>query len=251
MASEYSGATAVIPVRNPESGDIHTIAVPSDTSLQDLHAALIPYHHSEVTNAFRLEGDEPTEAGALENTDAFREAARDAIARSGDGQVTREAGFLVGPTGKTIPVPAHDGPHMPMPVYPAEFASLHTHPDNYGPRPSDADIQDAVETKKPYYVSSQQGLFMIRPSDGKVIQVFSSPGWAQKNYIAPVSNSRRADVDSSHFAIEVTLKNGEKTYIDGGKEYPWNAMQALRKSGTKNIAVKDIKQVVAFPPNKT
>jgi hypothetical protein len=57
--------------------------------------------------------------------------------------------------------------------------SLHTHPKYAQDDPSDDDKELAKKTNQPTYVVSKRGLFMIRPRDQKVIQVFEGTDWMQ------------------------------------------------------------------------
>ena len=88
---------------------------------------------------------------------------------------------------------------------------------------------------------------MVRSSDGQVIQVFKKSDWMQ-----PKKQQPSTGVPDEHFAIEVTLKNGRKMYVDSGSgtDYPMDAMAEIRKSGVGEIAANQIKQVVSLPPKK-
>jgi hypothetical protein len=55
--------------------EVHDIEVPTNTPLADLHSALLDANYH----------DGPTEEGAEENTEKFRDAARDSWQASGSG----------------------------------------------------------------------------------------------------------------------------------------------------------------------
>ena len=167
---------ATVPVLHPESGEVHDIAVPFGTDIADLHQALSDYY----MDANR----QPTEAGALENQDSFREAARNAITQTESSGI--EHGFVVNEKGIPVPAPMGVNHSMQLTIQPGDSATFHAHPGNAslgysGKGPSPNDIQLSKDTHVPFYVSTRDGLFMVRPSDGKVIQVFDKGEWAKKN----------------------------------------------------------------------
>jgi hypothetical protein len=177
MANEnrFDSGHVVIPVLHP-SGDVHNIAVPEDTPLADLHSALAQdYAHPAI------EGQEkqPTEEGAEENRPAFREAARKAWQAAASGILKQEAGFIdyKNPLFKPEQLPVQKGAEMKIDVPNDAFATAHTHPNERQQDPSVQDIDNAKKSGKPVYVVSRQGLYMVRPSDGKVIQVFKGTDW--------------------------------------------------------------------------
>ena len=52
MADEnkFDSGHVIVPVLHPGSGDVHTIAVPEDTSLEDLHSALSDGGYEHLVN---------------------------------------------------------------------------------------------------------------------------------------------------------------------------------------------------------
>jgi hypothetical protein len=89
--SKFDSGHVIVPVKTV-SGDIHNVAVPQDASLEDFHAALSAdpnYLHPFPTA-------QPTAAGALENSEDFRnqsKAAWDAVNKGGNPFA--ESGFSV------------------------------------------------------------------------------------------------------------------------------------------------------------
>lgn len=121
----------------------------------------------------------PTEAGAQEITEKFRDAARASWLASGSGTKTEEGGFV--DPGNRLQYPNQDEPaygtHLKQAIGKSAFAALHTHPNADGGLPSQQDIDEAKKVGKPYYVVSKEGLFMVRPSDGGMVKVFDGTGW--------------------------------------------------------------------------
>lgn len=179
----FDSGHVIVPVKTVD-GDVHNVAVPQDTSLQDFHSALSAdpnYLHEFPTSA-------PTAAGALENSDDFRnqsKAAWDAV-NQGRNRFA-ESGFSVyndgtasslhteiHPQTSGIAGPPHDTIHYGK----SDFAIQHSHPDATLDQPSRADIEAAKKIGKPVFVTSRSGLWEVRPSDGKVFHVFRNPDWA-------------------------------------------------------------------------
>ncbi len=179
MPNKFDSGPAIIPVLHP-SGEVHNIEVPPDMPLADLHASLENYYQPA----------QPTREGAIENSPAFRQAAKEAWAKTQYGNRPEEAAFAVNKQGQTSPIGVTEitpgrqyAGSGRIPISGNTFATLHTHPSNprnIDPRPSDVDVASAQTTGLPTYVASKEGLFMIRPSDGKVIQVFTNDDWASK-----------------------------------------------------------------------
>jgi hypothetical protein len=170
----------VVPVQHP-NGQVDQIAVPTDTSLEDLHGAL-----SDAGYLHEFPTAQPTAAGALENTEDFRaqsKAAWDAVNKGGNPYA--ESGFSVYNDGgaSSLHTETHPqsagmaGPQRDKIAYgPSDFAIQHTHPNASSDKPSANDVEAAKKIKKPIYVTSRTGLWMASP-DGKVTQVFKSPTW--------------------------------------------------------------------------
>ena len=243
----YSDSHAIVPVRDPNSGNIMTVAVPHDTSLGDLHAALEPYYHDPA--ALSVQG-QPTAEGALENSPAFQDAAAKAIESAGaKGTTSFEGRMIVNKQGQpTVLKPSQEAYAGTMPITSNTFATLHSHPENEhaDPHPSAADIQSAKDAKVPFYVATSRSLYYVRPTDGKVIPVFENQNWTQPKQEQVVNGG----INPSHFAIQVELKNGRKVWVDGGDKYPMDQMGTIRKDGGKDFSNKDVKNVIAFPPEE-
>jgi hypothetical protein len=177
----------ILPVGHP-SGEVHNVAVPADTDLGDLHSALgdSGYHHDLSDIEKIAPQKQPTAAGALENSDDFRnqsKAAWDAVNKGGNPFA--ESGFSVYNDGGASSL--HTEVHPQTSGMPTQwkdkiafgkddFAIQHTHPNASSDKPSANDVEAAKKIKKPIYVTSRTGLWMASP-DGKVTQVFKSPTW--------------------------------------------------------------------------
>jgi hypothetical protein len=154
----------VVPVQHP-NGQVDQIAVPTDTSLEDLHGALSDagYLHSFPTA-------QPTAAGALENSDDFRnqsKAAWDAVNKGGNPYA--ESGFSVysdGSDGGASSI--HSEIHPQTSGMAAQWRDkisygkddlgiVHTHPNTSSDKPSTNDVEAAKKIKKPIYVTSRTG----------------------------------------------------------------------------------------------
>ena len=168
----YNGSTTVVPVLHKGEGVVHNIEVPTDLPVADLHQSLLDsgYHGTDAA---------PTEAGAEENTSKFREAAKQSWANAASGTLRKEAGFI--DYKNRLQEPDQTEPsrnnELEQRVPKSAFATVHTHSNERQPDPSDADIQVAKKIGKPVYVISREGLYMVRPSDGKVMQVFQGTDW--------------------------------------------------------------------------
>jgi hypothetical protein len=179
------GVPASIPAAtNPDettSSDVHNIAVPFGTDIADLHQALLDDYAIE----------QPTEAGAIENQDSFREAARKAIQSTKSNQ--QEAGFVLEKSGHYENVP-QGSEHSMQVAADSDYdaATLHVHPSpgfggsEFGPRvtegPSANDVALSKKSGVPFYISTKTGLYRVRPSDGHVDKIFDRANWAEKNY---------------------------------------------------------------------
>ena len=177
----YSGASqpVVVPVYHAGNDEVHQIAVPPDTDMGDLHNALVDagYAPSIPSN-----DKGPTADKAEENTPIFKAAALAAWTAAGNGQLEEEAGFVDPIDRRQTPnqIPAQRGRELAWSQPKAAFASVHTHPRYAQDDPSNEDIALAKKVNQPVYVVSKQGLFMVRPSDGKVSKVFDGTDWMKK-----------------------------------------------------------------------
>jgi hypothetical protein len=170
----------VLPVANPAGGVDH-IAVPIDTNLGDLHAALSDagYLHP----ALDTPATAPTKEGSLEYSEPFRKVAAAAWNSSALGMLPGEAGAYLDAKGQPSKVQwqGGDGSHAGMTVSMPAAAPylLHTHPNNRDSAPSPQDIKSAVTAHKTIYVTSKAGLFAVDPK-GNVSQVFRNSDWASQ-----------------------------------------------------------------------
>jgi len=91
-----------IPVRHPNR-EVHNVAVPTDTNLDDLHSALgdAGYEHPP---AIAGQTPQPTAEGSIEHSEAFKKAARDAWSSVGYGDLPQESGFVVDKSGTPGPM---------------------------------------------------------------------------------------------------------------------------------------------------
>lgn len=141
---------------------------------------LTPNYAALPLNAFSVQ-KQPTAAGAIENDPEFRKAAIKVLTSAGAmGSTSFEGRMTVNKQGKSkVLPPTQEAYKGTMPVDGNTFATLHSHPENGHAQgvPSPADIQSAVRTGVPFYVTSADGLYMVRPSDGKVIQVSTDSRW--------------------------------------------------------------------------
>jgi hypothetical protein len=97
----YSGAekTVTVPIYHAGDDELHQIEVPADTPIDAFHDALLRggYHENG-----------PTEAGVEENTEKFRDAARESWQASGCGTQRKEAEFV--DPGNRLQYPNQDEP---------------------------------------------------------------------------------------------------------------------------------------------
>jgi proteasome lid subunit RPN8/RPN11 len=172
----------VVPVQHPD-GQADQIAVPSDTSLNDLRSAL-----SDAGYLHPFPTAQPAAAGALVNSGDFRnqsKAAWNAVNKGGNPWA--ESGFSVYGDGGASSLHTETHPagagmasacawHDNISYGKDDFGIVHTHPNASSDKPSAGDVEAAKKIKKPIYVTSRTGLWMASP-DGKVTQVFKSPTW--------------------------------------------------------------------------
>jgi hypothetical protein len=174
MANEFDSSHPVVPVRHPETGDIHNISVPPDTDLGDLHAALSDagYTHNMSLNS------QPTAAGAIENSPEFKKNATELWNSAGNGKFRGEAGnFVTQRGGYTKPVitPGTDegGGRIVFNKPSDAMGIVHTHPHGGGLSPRD--IQTAKDNHLTVYAIDLDGLHAVGP-DGKITEVYRSVG---------------------------------------------------------------------------
>jgi hypothetical protein len=182
MANNFDSGTphVVIPVLHP-SGEVHNLAVPEGTPLSDLHDAL-----NDAGYATPLANPQPTAAGAIENSDQFRNQSDAAWKAVNKGFNTyAESGFSVGKDGNAGPLRTEVTPRMPgqtvidrdkINFKTSDLGVVHTHPDNSVPGPSQNDIAAAKKIGKTIWVTSQGGLYSVE-KDGNVTRIFKSENW--------------------------------------------------------------------------
>jgi len=170
----FDSGHVVIPVRHP-NGETHNIAVPEDTSLSDLHDALVD---SDYAHTGLAPQQQPTAEGAIENSLEFKKNATELWNAAKNGQLRGEAGdFLTRRGSYTKPVVTQDtsdGTGRITFDKPADtMAVVHTHPRTGGLSPRD--IQTAKDHKMVVYAIDTDGLHPVGP-DGKVTEVYRSAG---------------------------------------------------------------------------
>jgi len=184
MANEkFDSGHVILPVHHPESGEVHNIAVPPDTDMGDLHAALAEYQHPSFPQ------QQPTAEGSIEHSEAFKKAARDAWSEVSYGDLPQESGFTVdkrgtpGPMvrGREIESNATTGSTTFKIPPGGVFATLHTHPrptgtKNWIQQPSQPDIDVAKKSHENVYVVTSSGLWLAEPN-GQVTQVYKNDDW--------------------------------------------------------------------------
>jgi hypothetical protein len=179
MANETfdSKPHVVIPVLHP-NGSVDSIAVPHDTPIPDLHAALADYYLPDLGKS-----SQPTADGAVENSPAFKQRAQqawDAAVRGVRPDI--ESGFEVGRTGNAGPIQTQITPRGSTPqdkiqlLSPNSLGVLHTHPNTSVSSPSPGDIAAAKAAHKTVWLTSRDGLFSVDPG-GKVTRIFTSDNW--------------------------------------------------------------------------
>jgi hypothetical protein len=177
----YDSGHVVIPVLHPDGG-VDNIAVPADTPIPDLHAALTDYYLPDLGQ----QSSQPTADGAVENSPAFKQRAQqawDAAVRGVRPDV--ESGFEVGRTGNAGPLQTQLTPRGSTPQDKIQLSSpnslgvLHTHPNTSVSSPSPGDIAAAKAAHKTVWLTSRDGLFAVDPG-GKVTRIFTSDNWMKK-----------------------------------------------------------------------
>jgi hypothetical protein len=99
----------------------------------------------------------------------------------------------------------------------------------------------------PIYAVSKKGLYMVRPSDQKVIPVFSGTDWQGRDFQQDARNNKA--IASGNYVLKVQLKDGKEVVLDSGaKTYPLELRKQLLAKGGEGFTAKDIKDVTAFEP---
>jgi hypothetical protein len=167
----------VINVAHPDgNGRVDSIAVPADTPVPELHAAL-------VNSDYHIPSPQPTADGAVENSEDFKKTARDAWGSVLDGKAKEEAGWWTGSTGrsvssgKTLDEPTRG--HMSVAAPPTAIGVGHTHDNAHQEDPSQDDIDAAKKAKKTIWVVSRSGLYSVDPS-GNVSHLYQNSDWMNK-----------------------------------------------------------------------
>jgi hypothetical protein len=185
----------------PVSG-LGVVAVPIGTKFTDLHPALMRHLESAAPVAPAIADDSSnvaipsdpnynpdniTAAGAVENSEPFKKATRDAWDSTGAGYNRgQEAGFSLDKYGHEFGKVKHETrlgdsteDTLGQPVTDATIAMLHTHPNDVDARPSHEDINVAKKTKRVVMVASRSGLWEVGP-DGSVSRIYKDPSWMDK-----------------------------------------------------------------------
>jgi len=183
-ADQFAGANrhVVLPVVHP-SGEVHNIAFPEGTPLQEVHSALLDgYAHPQ-----------PTAEGAFENSPAFKQAARRAWNLIDNGKKHAESGEVFVPSsnkgvhGLSVGVYQDENGKGGVPFNPPADAPylLHTHNNSLKGEPSPGDIENTKQWNqkrgmgRTMYMVSRNGLYSIDPK-GAVTQVFKGTDWMDK-----------------------------------------------------------------------
>jgi hypothetical protein len=176
MPNKIDFGHAIVPVLH-HSGEVHDIAVPEDTSLEDLHSSLIDSdYHLPIPAA-----QQPTAEGSIEHSPEFKNTAKDAWVMGELGRKSGEAGTYLDSKGNPGKLAWHDSPRGERAsvkiTEPADaMGSIHTHPNDRTDKPSTDDIEIAKRVHKTIFVVSRSGLWSVDPG-GAVSHVFQDPGW--------------------------------------------------------------------------
>ena len=183
-ATQFTGANkhVVLPVVHP-SGEVHDIAFPEGTPLQEVHSALLDqYAHPQ-----------PDAAGAFENSSAFKQAASRAWKLIDNGKKHAESGEVFVPSsnkgvhGLSVGVYPDEGGKGGVPFNPPADSPylLHTHNNSLQGDPSKGDIENTKKWNqkrgmgRTMYMVSRDGLYSI-DGTGVVTKVFSGTDWMNK-----------------------------------------------------------------------
>lgn len=236
--TKWDSGHVIVPVLHPDSGEVHNIAVPEDTSLSELHTALgdAGYEHPGITTA----EPGPTEEGTLEESPEFQKANQEIFDSMNHGKTKGEnAAYLYANkpatiTGEQFNETAGGGRSMHINVPDDAVALTHVHPDLGQPQLSPADIKVMRDHKIPVYAVSKAGLFSI-DGDGKTYQVFKGTDWLSKDFQG--DKKFNEGIVPGHYTIRYEQDGKERT-MDGGDgkgSYPLEAMNKLKKDGAKKV----------------
>jgi hypothetical protein len=193
----------VIPVLHP-SGDVHSVAVPADMSVADMHSHLVgsgyaapdidapkmsnptPYWGANVDNQGRPKAG-PTKEGTVEYDPKFKDTAARVWAQANFGRDSNESGTYLDQNLDRGPIATSntDG-KMSLQVPNDAPYTIHTHPDHFkggaaGGQPSETDIATAKKTGKYVYVVSRSGLQYVGPHGEQGVAYTSPAQFQQKN----------------------------------------------------------------------
>jgi hypothetical protein len=158
-----------------------------------------------------------TEAGALENSPEFIQAAQDAWNATQRGNSREETGFAVGPDGKPGKMlrteDGAEGGHISARIPSNSVALLHIHNNSLEAKPSPDDIESAKKWQRPMYVLHRNGLDHI-DATGHVTRVKNGTSWLYQKPKAAAKNSNNKKSDSKKTIVEVhgdVLKSGRNS----------------------------------------
>jgi hypothetical protein len=184
----------VVPVYHAGDNEVHSVAVPANTSLPEFHDALLdagyhgsapPYLGAGVDASGRPKAG-PSKAGVLENSEKFKAAAKAIYEASGRGRNPNEAGTYLDQNLDRGPIAVSNTEGKMSLTVPADATStLHTHPSHFNgatasPLPSGTDVDTAKKLKRSVYVVSPEGLSVVE-GDGKVTNIYNDSGWLDRN----------------------------------------------------------------------
>ena len=186
----------VLPVLHP-AGEVHNISMPADTTLPELHDALLdggyalpggisknwaPYMDPKVDPVSGRPRPDygPKKEGALEYDPKFKAALAKVWEAAGYGKNSTESGTYIDSNLDRGPISTSntDG-RMTVTVPDDAPYTVHSHPNHFkdgdaGGQPSDKDIATAKGTKKYVYVVSRSGLQYVGPH-GEQGVVYTNP----------------------------------------------------------------------------
>jgi hypothetical protein len=173
--NKFDSDHVVVPVAHP-SGELHNIAVPEDTNIQEFHSSLLASDYHLLTPE-----TQPTAEGSIEHSAEFKNTAKNAWVMGELGRKSGEAGTYLDSKGAPGKLNWHDSPRgenanvkITEPV--DAMGSIHTHPNDRTDKPSADDIAIAKRVHKTIFVVSRSGLWSVDPS-GDTTQVFKNPNW--------------------------------------------------------------------------
>jgi hypothetical protein len=159
-----------------------------------------------------------TEAGALENSPEFIQAAKEAWDGTQRGNARKETGFAVGPDGKPGKMVSSEdqayGGHISARIPSDSMAHLHVHNNLLEAKPSQDDIDAAKKWKRPMYVLHRNGLDHI-DATGQVTRVKNGTSWLYAKPKTAAKGSDSKSSDSKKTTLEVhgkALKSGRNSH---------------------------------------